>query len=182
MEDTVSKADKADIDSILAGFSYKNTPPFSLAGKRLRARVIDVYDGDTMTVAMLFAGEVSKFSVRVHGIDTCEMKSKNVVTKGVSTKARNRVVEVVSRGVIKAGPETARKDLQVAFAMTVCMVDLECFEFDKYGRVLANVWVDGVSVGDLMLGEGLAFEYFGGTKLTEAQQADALLSRNNATS
>ena len=35
---------------------------------------------------------------------------------------------------------------------------------EKYGRVLAEVWVDGRSVGQALVKNGLAHEYEGGTK------------------
>ncbi|MBT9528863.1 MAG: thermonuclease family protein, partial [Pseudomonas sp.] len=35
---------------------------------------------------------------------------------------------------------------------------------DKYFRLLAEVWIDGHSLGDLLLKAGLAKVYTGGTK------------------
>ena len=41
------------------------------------ARVVDIYDGDTCTIVMKFNNIYNKFTVRLNGIDTCEMKAKS---------------------------------------------------------------------------------------------------------
>ena len=46
------------------------------------------------------------------------------------------------------------------------MIKIECFDFDKYGRLLVNVWnmVDEKSINDIMIEEGYAKSYDGGKK------------------
>ena len=46
------------------------------------------------------------------------------------------------------------------------MVKIECFDFDKYGRLLVIVWnmVDEKSINQIMLDEGYAKVYDGGKK------------------
>ena len=47
------------------------------------------------------------------------------------------------------------------------LVFLKCGEFDKYGRLLGTIYVnqtDEKSVNDLMIENGYAYEYHGGTK------------------
>jgi endonuclease YncB( thermonuclease family) len=45
------------------------------------------------------------------------------------------------------------------------MVQLTSIGHDKYGRLLAKVYIDGVSIGDLLLKERLAVPYGGATKV-----------------
>ena len=56
-------------------------------------RVIKVYDGDTITVASKVPGlknsPIYKFSVRLNGIDTPEIKGKNEDEKEIAQKARD---------------------------------------------------------------------------------------------
>jgi endonuclease YncB( thermonuclease family) len=49
----------------------------------------------------------------------------------------------------------------------VYLVWLKCHKFDKYGRVLADIYRSsehGVSFSQILLAEGLAKEYHGGKK------------------
>jgi endonuclease YncB( thermonuclease family) len=44
---------------------------------------------------------------------------------------------------------------------------LHCLDFDKYGRVLGNIYIDELgsqSVNDHMVAENYGYSYFGGTK------------------
>merc|ERR1719336_3868618 len=43
-------------------------------------------------------------------------------------------------------------------------VELQLEEFDKYGRLLCEVLVDGENLNDWMLAEGYGVPYHGGTK------------------
>ena len=56
-------------------------------------RVIKVYDGDTITVASkvpnLKNSQIFKFSVRLNGIDTPEIKGSNEDEKSIAIKARD---------------------------------------------------------------------------------------------
>ena len=56
-------------------------------------KVIKVYDGDTITIASrvpgLYNSPIYKFSVRLNGIDSPEMKGKNEEEKEIAVKARD---------------------------------------------------------------------------------------------
>lgn len=151
-------------------------PPFSLAGRILPGRVLSVYDGDTLTVALPIFGEVFRFSVRICGIDTPEIKSKQLENKLRAIKARNRVLRLC--GMVGVGAEEAlsKKEIEARLGTQVCMVHVECGEFDKYGRLLVTLRAGygAPSFADVMISEGLAYAYSGDTKLTENEQAAAL--------
>ena len=52
-----------------------NTTPFSLSGKVVRSRVVDIYDGDTITiVAESSPRQFHQFKIRLMHIDTPEMR------------------------------------------------------------------------------------------------------------
>ena len=54
---------------------------------------------------------------------------------------------------------------------------IECVDFDKYGRLLTNVFLnkeDDKSISDILLEEKLAYKYNGDTKLTEEEQIKLL--------
>ena len=103
------------------------------------------YDADTLTVNIrdahpLFGREIP---VRVRGIDTPEMRGGARCEKELAIKARDVVAKML---------RSARR------------IDLVALERDKYFRVLADVMVDGRSLGELLLERRLAVGYDGGTK------------------
>ena len=67
--------------------------PFSIEGLKSYARVLDIYDGDTIQIALNVDGNCYRYNVRMQGIDTCEMKSKNDMIKQRSIKARNTLLK-----------------------------------------------------------------------------------------
>ena len=107
--------------------------------------VSSIYDGDTLRVTIrdwpAVAGQ--RVPVRVYGIDTPEMRDK-----------RPRVRELARRA----------KQFSVSQLRNGKHIELRQIRRDKYFRLLAEVWIDGHSLGDLLLKAGLAKVYTGGTK------------------
>jgi len=126
----------------VADATFQNTPPF--VPPITEGKVIKTYDGDTITVAaQLLGGPIYRFSVRIKGVDCPEMKSKDPTEKEVAVKAKAFVQDLLLNQ----------------------MVQLENVETEKYGRLLANVLFQGVSVGDMLVREHLAVRYDGGHKV-----------------
>ena len=67
----------SNLEEIFKKYDNNTTPHFSLNGQKLWGRVVSLYDGDTLTIALNVFDAIYKFSVRMNGIDTCEIKSKN---------------------------------------------------------------------------------------------------------
>lgn len=159
--------DEDIIVSLLETATFENTPPFTLAGTSIKARVLDVYDGDTMTVALPWKGTCYRFKLRILGINTEELRGTDADVKERALRARNRVLELVTCGDLRPDPKTSRKACRQALAMKPYLVSVQCHDFDKYGRVLARVLTPGsqaVSVSDILVQEGLAREYMVTTK------------------
>lgn len=142
--------------------TWDNTPPFTLEGTSCEARVLDVYDGDTLTLAIPFSGggdsrKCYRFQVRIHGIDTPEMRGDD---KPEGTKARDRVIDLLTDGEITS--VTSRKDLRDALSKKPYLVFIECQAFDKYGRVLGKVYHpnrNGRLLSEILIEEGLGKPY-----------------------
>lgn len=122
---------------------YKDTvhfvPPIS------GGTVVKVYDGDTITIANRFPYAKSplyRFSVRIKGIDCPEIRSSNESERICAQIAK----EFVSNLVMDK------------------YVILDNMKTDKYGRILADVLVEGKNLGDLLIRSRLAVKYDGGTK------------------
>lgn len=154
-----------------------STPSLSLEGLFTPARLVDQYDGDTNTLIIPFKGEYFKFTCRMLGIDTCEMKSKNKENKETAIRARNRVLQLVGLPVDLATPYT-RKKVQAMLEERVVVVWVHCHGADKYGRLLGDIYTSAdsseKSIAKMLIDEKLAYEYYGETKMTEDQQADAM--------
>jgi endonuclease YncB( thermonuclease family) len=107
--------------------------------------VIKVYDGDTITIACRLPFEASplyKFSVRLNGIDTPEIKTKNPEEKARAQSSKNALSSLCLNR----------------------MVSLENVSLEKYGRVLADVYCDGLHLNQYMIDNGHAVKYDGGHK------------------
>jgi len=108
------------------------------------ARIIKVVDGDTVDCILDLGFNIAfNTRLRLNGIDTMETNDKDIVKKELGLKAKARVIELI-----------LNKD-----------VTLQSFKTDKYGRYLANIYLGDINVNQLLITEGLAVPYFGGTKL-----------------
>jgi endonuclease YncB( thermonuclease family) len=154
------------------------TPQFSLNGQKMWGRVVNVYDGDTLTIALNVFNNVYKFSVRMNGIDTCEIKSKNEKNKELACISRSRLLSLITgKDISETSTWNDRRKINNILSKTVYCIWVECLEFDKYGRLLANIYKDDNSkeyFSQILINEKLAYEYKGDTKLTEEEQVDVL--------
>jgi endonuclease YncB( thermonuclease family) len=115
-----------------------------------RGKVVDVYDGDTITVAAYQGKRAYGFKVRLRGIDTPELRTRRAVEKAAATRARDYLRELALN----------------------CVVSVSRIENDKYGgRYLADVSLNGRSLADTMLEHGLARPYAGKAKKPWTAQA-----------
>lgn len=153
------------------------TPYFTLRGISTYARVVSVYDGDTMTCVIPVLGHYFKFHTRMMGIDTCEIRSKRDANKQLALRAKGLVLELITSGGISRDNTLSKAEIETFLQVNPCIVWIECLDFDKYGRVLINVKVTQDStetVSDILIKEHLAYQYGGDTKLTEEEQIHRL--------
>lgn len=111
------------------------------------AEVINVVDGDTVDIKVDLGFRVyQQMRVRLAGIDAEEKNSTDENERALAMKAKHRVVELCSQ-----------KQYYV----------IETFKVDKYGRYLAKIFldsIDGPSVNETLVVEGLAKVYDGGKR------------------
>lgn len=108
-------------------------------------RYIRNYDGDTVTVEIPGVHPLlgQNISVRVAGIDTPEKNGKKPCEKERAAEAQRLVQNLLTNATL---------------------IELRNVGRDKYFRVLAEVWADGKSIGDLLIEKDLAYPYAGGQK------------------
>jgi endonuclease YncB( thermonuclease family) len=132
-----------DKHDYLKDITYEDTVKFVPPIKS--GKVIKVYDGDTITIAAKLPGAIGpiyRFSVRLSGIDSPEIKGSTIAEKKLAIQSR-----------------TALHDLIFGKIITMKNISVE-----KYGRILADVYCDGIHVNHWLLEHNLAIPYDGGTK------------------
>jgi endonuclease YncB( thermonuclease family) len=125
---------------------------FSFEGSIFYAKHCNIYDGDTFSVIFNYKGDFIKYKARCIGYDSPEMKplksnENRIQEKELALKSKNRFEELLNKHETK-------------------LVKIECFDFDKYGRLLVKVWnmVDEKSINQIMIEEGYGKTYDGGKK------------------
>lgn len=128
----------------LRDIEYKDTtrfvPPIVLC------KVIKVYDGDTITVASKIPNTnlpVYRFSVRLIGIDSAEIKGNTINEKKAAIEARDALNKLL-------------------FGK---MIVLKNVQTEKYGRILADVYLDKLHINQWLLDNHYAVPYDGGKKI-----------------
>jgi len=112
----------------------------------------NIYDGDTFSLIFVYKDEVIKYRCRCAGYDSPEMKpplsnQNRDNEKVLAHKAKECLIELLGKHETK-------------------MIKVKCGEFDKYGRLLIEMWnmVDETSINEIMVKEGHGKLYNGGTK------------------
>ena len=135
---------------LLRNSNLDNTEKFSFDEIEW-AKVIKVYDGDTITIAAKYNKKLYQFVVRLHGIDTPEIRTKNKKEKYLGIEARDVLKEKIFDKIIR----------------------LENIQNEKYGRILADIYIvendeihgeREIHINKWMIDNKYADPYDGGTK------------------
>lgn len=131
-------------------FFNENAPAFHdiVKGQRVLAKVVEAFDGDTVKCVfpLPIFGEDHfhtqfKFTCRLLGINTPEIRTKDADEKQRGFAARDRLREIILGKV----------------------VTLECSELDKYGRLLVTIFTTAddppINVNQYMIDNGFAVPY-----------------------
>jgi len=126
----------------LGVFSVQAAPEY---GTVTVSKVISIYDGDTFRVDIDSLPPIvgKNIPIRLNGVDTPEIRGKCQYEKDLALKARNFV-----RNKLANAKEIKLTKLQRG----------------KYFRVVADVYLDGVSLEQELLENKLAYKYTGGKK------------------
>jgi endonuclease YncB( thermonuclease family) len=126
-------------------FDMTNTIPF--IPPVTEGYVIKVYDGDTITIASKLPynnSPVYRFHVRLNGIDSPEIKGKTEEEKTAAHTVQKALENLI-----------LHKD-----------VTLKNLKTEKYGRILADVYIKKMHLNQWMLDNHYAVVYDGGTKFS----------------
>ena len=111
------------------------------------SEIVSIYDGDTFRVNL--DGDMPRIfgeniSIRVANIDTPELRAKCEKEKILARKAKQFTVQKLREAKV---------------------IVLKSVQRGKYFRIVADVFLDGVSLSDLLLEHNLAVKYDGGKKV-----------------
>ena len=128
--------------SNIENIDYDNTIPF--IPNFSKCKVVKVYDGDTITVAAYLKGDPQcyRFPVRLRGIDSPEIRTKNEAEKAAAILSRDQLLVKIMHKIIY----------------------LKNIGKEKYGRLLADVFYNDVNISTWMIDNKLAVKYDGGKK------------------
>lgn len=133
----------------LHSFQKNDIPLFDFKGKTYLAKIVDVYDGDTFTAIFKHRNEFIKYKFRTYGYDSPEMRP----LKSKPDRDKEKLLAIQARDAFKTVTDWENS-----------LITLEMLEFDKYGRILVNVYKKKLHINQWMIDNGYGYEYDGGTK------------------
>lgn len=121
-----------------------DAPLFSkcVDNKTVEAKIISVYDGDTVKAIFPLNGTLYKWNCRLIGIDTPEIRTSDRLQKKFGYEVRDHLRTKILNKV----------------------VTLKCQDLDKYGRLLTEIFINDQNINQWLIDSGYAFAYDGGTK------------------
>ena len=121
-----------------------DAPLFSkcLDNKTVEAKIISVYDGDTVKAIFPLNGVMYKWNCRLTGIDTPEIRTSDRLQKKFGYEVRDILRDKILNKI----------------------VSLKCQDLDKYGRLLTEIWFDEQNINQWLNDSKYAIAYDGGTK------------------
>lgn len=161
--------------SVLKTASYDEKKQFSFRGLKLKAKVVYVYDGDTLYLQFLYHKKPIQVCVRMLGYDSPEMvPRRNSPHRESEMKkavlARNRLIYLVSQQTLE-DRKYSKDEIKHVLSQSRKLIKVHFGDYDKYGRVLAILYDSSkTSLNDIMLQEGHGYEYDGGSKKTYEEE------------
>ncbi len=115
------------------------------------AKVVKVYDGDTITIAAFFNGGIHKFNVRIYGVDCAEIKGGTEESKAKAVEAKEFVENMILNKIINIDVLNNRSYGGRKIR-------------EKYNRLLAICRYKDLDIAEELIKNKLGVPYYGGTK------------------
>lgn len=124
----------------------KKVKIFSYEGRKCEGKVVSVYDGDTVKIVFPLTDKeperLYKWNCRLINIDTPEIRTRNLREKAYGKKVRDFLRKKILNKI----------------------VTVSCKDFDKYGRLLVEIFYEDENINNWLIDNGYAKVYDGGTK------------------
>ena len=103
------------------------------------AKVTRVIDGDTIDVTLIiYPGLSQDARIRISGIDAPETRTRLACEKALGLESKSRLSQII---------------------VNSSNITVLIYGVDSFGRQIALVYADGISIGETLLAEGYAKEY-----------------------
>lgn len=143
----------------LENSSFSNLKKFTFDGLTTKAKIVDVYDGDTVTIVFFYNGNPVKYAFRIIGYDAPEIKPKRMTPN----RELHCEAAICVRNFLKE--RILGKVVWIKFSHE-----------EKYGRLMGDIYLmrsdnekyfsdaNNVCISRLMINLGFGKEYNGGHK------------------
>ena len=122
------------------------TQLFSFEGRKCQGKVVDVYDGDTVKIVFPLSDKeperLYRWNCRLINVDTPEIRTKNLKEKEYAKLVRDKLKEKILQNI----------------------VTVDCKDFDKYGRLLVEIFYEDTNINQWLIDNQYAKQYDGGKK------------------
>ena len=122
------------------------TQVFSFEGRKCEGKVVDVYDGDTVKIVFPLSDKeperLYRWNCRLINVDTPEIRTKNLKEKEYAKLVRDKLREKILQNI----------------------VTVQCKDFDKYGRLLVEIFYEDTNINQWLIDNQYAKQYDGGKK------------------
>ncbi len=154
----------------------KDTPEFSLCNMVLMGKVVECYDADTCKIVLSVQNNIYKFTCRLNGIDTPEIKPRKDKPNRDNEilwakRARSELLKMIINNDCFNNLEIKKDEVINILKDNKKLVKVKCLEFDKYGRLLIELYnndeeeiIFNKSFNSLLIEKNVAVAYDGGTK------------------
>jgi endonuclease YncB( thermonuclease family) len=123
-------------------YEQNNAARFEKKTFRMWMKIVDVYDGDTVTVVCFVNNNPVRWRCRLQGFDAPELRSKNEHEKAKAVLAREFLKTILPHTIFHGS----------------------CNGLDKYGRLLLNIRHKNMDISQIMIENGHGYPYNGGKK------------------
>jgi len=130
---------------LLLAISFSVSAKSKNYGNVVVSEVRSIYDADTFRASIEGWPDIigKSMSIRVNGIDAAEMRGKCQKEKDMARAAKQATVAMLRE---------AKK------------IELRNMKRGKYFRIIADVYVDGKNLGEVLVNQGMARKYSGGKR------------------
>lgn len=156
---TEVNTNKDNIDNKLLSLNIDDIPNVIFKDKCIRGRVIDVYDGDTITVVFILGDMPIKYKIILYGIKAPEIrlgKGRTQLEKNAGLKCRDYVKSILQNQLV-----------------TIIIKDNDIYS----GRLIGEVYLNSqTNVGNLLVNMGYAKPYNGTKEKWTTKELNHIIS------
>jgi micrococcal nuclease len=131
-------------------------PLYTINNVKCQGRIVDVYDGDTITIVFQLGNQLQKHKIRLYGINTPELKG---ATHKKGVEARNFLLSKILGRELDLDKEYKRSEVVDMLKLCKRLFMFELLGEEKYGRVLGKIYNGDECLNDILVLYGYAKEY-----------------------